>query len=328
MRCQAEECMLKVDLITGFLGAGKTTFIHTYLHHLKEQGLKVTIIENEFGGADVDTALLKSEEVEIKTLTGVCMCCKGKSMFQNMIIRAAAEGFDRILVEPSGIYDVDEFFETMLDPTVRGCSEIGSIITILDATTNEKLSDEAKYICFSQLLASGKVVISKSQLASEQEIQNTITKLNQLMKDHGSSRIFTASDLLIKDWADLNPEDYQELQAAGYQILDHKREMLEHEELFQAYCFASYCKDQSDLETIIRNLFADDTHGILFRVKGHIRDLTNQWYEINCTRDALSVQKKEMKRGLFVIIGQNLDEEYLRSLFLDRAEAKKMMLQP
>lgn len=316
---------MKVDLITGFLGAGKTTFIHSYLRHLKSQGQKVIIIENEFGGADVDTALLKNEEVDIKTLTGVCMCCKGKSMFQAMLIRAASEGYDRVLVEPSGIYDVDEFFGALLDPTVNTCCEIGSIITILDATTNAKLSDEARYICFSQLLASGKVVISKAQSASSDEIQETKLALNQLMKEHGSNRSFADENLLVKDWNDLTDEDYSLLQNSGYQILDHDRVELTHEDLFQAYCYASYCRNREELETIIRKLFADDSHGLLIRVKGHIRDLNNQWYELNCTRDSFSIKEKEIKRGLFVIIGQNLDEAYLKGLFLSKAEAKSLM---
>lgn len=317
--------MLKVDLITGFLGAGKTTFIHKYLHYLQNQGLKVAIIENEFGGADVDTALLKNEGAAIKTLTGVCMCCKGKSMFQGMIMTAAAEGYDRILVEPSGIYDVDEFLDTMLDGTVKESSEIGSIITILDATTNDKLSDEARYISFSQLLSAGKVVISKSQLASDTAIFDTIANLNELMKEHGSTRTFTEEDLLIKDWDTLENADYEMLLTSGYNILDHKREQLEHEELFQAFCYANYCKDEQHLTETIHGLFADDSHGILLRIKGHIRDLTNQWYEINCTGDVFSVKKVNIKRGLFVIIGQSLDEEYLKKLFLTKAEAKKLM---
>lgn len=320
-----ESIMLKIDLITGFLGAGKTTFIHTYLHHLQSQGLKVAIIENEFGGADVDTTLLKKEDVNISTLTGVCMCCKGKSMFQNMIINAASEGYDRILVEPSGIYDVDEFFETMLDPNVSHCSEIGSIITILDATTNSKMSDEAKYISFSQLHSSGKIVISKSQMASEEELSATIQNLNQLMQEHGSSRSFDQADLLIKDWTDLTPADFEEIQNAGYFILDHKKVFLEHESLFQAFCYANYCRDEEHLTSVINSLFADDSHGIIFRIKGHIRDLSKQWYEINCTRDAFSLKKADVKRGLFVIIGQNLDEAYLKKLFLTKAEAKALM---
>ncbi len=319
--------MLKVDLITGFLGAGKTTFIRGYLHYLESKGMKAAIIENEFGGADVDNTLLKNEGVEIKTLTGVCMCCKGKDMFNNMMIGAASAGYDRLLVEPSGIYDVDEFFSSMLNPVVAASCEIGSIITINDASVNEKLSAEAEYISFSQLLASGKVVFSKSQLASEEQIRESVLHLNSLMQKHGSSRTFSDSDLLIKDWSHLEDADYEDLMKAGYRILDHKRETLEHESLFQAYSYASYCRSKEQLEQLIRSLFADDTHGTVLRIKGHIRDLTGQWYELNCTGEIISIRKAEIKRGLFVIIGENLDNAWLKGQFLSKAEAKALMQQ-
>ncbi len=317
--------MLKVDLITGFLGAGKTTFISSYLRWLQARGLKAAVIENEFGGADVDTVLLKNEGAEVRSLTGVCMCCKGKDMFKNMLLSAASDGCDRILVEPSGIYDVDEFFSVMMDPIVSRSCSIGSILTLCDATVNEKLSAEAEYICFSQLLAAGRIIFSKFQFASAEEIQNQISHLNRLMQNHGCSRILTDADFLIKDWADLSDSDYESLMNAGWQILDHRREELEHEALFQAYCYANYCRDEKQLTETIRSLFADDSHGIIFRVKGHIRDLHNQWYEINCTRDSFSLKKVTVKRGLFAVIGQELDEPYLKGLFLSKAEAKALM---
>ena len=79
--------MTKVDLITGFLGAGKTTFIHRYLQYLRDQ--RVLIIENEFGSIGVDSSLLKDEGCPIEDLSGVCMCCKGRGRFISMLIGAA-----------------------------------------------------------------------------------------------------------------------------------------------------------------------------------------------------------------------------------------------
>ena len=70
--------MVTVDLITGFLGAGKTTFIHRYIHYLKKQGISVGIIENEFGDVGVDSELLKDDGCQISDLSGLCMCCVGK----------------------------------------------------------------------------------------------------------------------------------------------------------------------------------------------------------------------------------------------------------
>ena len=102
---------MEVDLITGFLGVGKTTFIRSYLKYLEKKGQKAAVIENEFGSVDIDSQLLQDTGCPISSLAGECMCCTGKDTFRHMLMDAAEEGVDRVLVEPSGIYDVDEFFD-------------------------------------------------------------------------------------------------------------------------------------------------------------------------------------------------------------------------
>ena len=168
--------MVKVDLITGFLGSGKTTFIRRYADYLQRQEKKINIIENEFGGVSVDSIILRDQGCDISQIAGGCMCCTGKISFQNMLLDGAARGYDRILVEPSGIYDVDEFFDVMFTEPVKSCCEIGNIFTIVDARFDDSLSDEAKYLMFSQLLSSGKMIMSKTQLFSEDTIQETLKK--------------------------------------------------------------------------------------------------------------------------------------------------------
>ena len=143
--------MVQVDLITGFLGAGKTTFIHKYLRYLKDKGLNVRMIENEFGAVSVDTMLLRDDDCDITDLAGLCMCCVGKDAFIKMLIESANSGCDRIIVEPSGIYDVDEFFEVMSLPKVNSLCEIGSILTIADPYGMDHLTDEAEYLLYAAL---------------------------------------------------------------------------------------------------------------------------------------------------------------------------------
>ena len=316
--------MLKVDLITGFLGAGKTTFLQKYLRYLKQKGLKVALIENEFGGADADSRMLQAEDIPISSLTGVCMCCKGKTMFQNMILNAAHEGYDRILVEPSGIYDVDEFFASMMDRDLAACSQIGSIITIVDARMDAALSEQARYLFFSQILAAGRILLSKVQLVTAAEVENTVSRMNELLRHYGSDRVLTEADYLAKDWSLLTDEDMERLTEAGSCMLEHERESLDHSALFQALTYAGYCVDRQDLEQRIRSLFADRSHGEVYRVKGHIRDLSGNWYEMNCTRDSFSVRPVQIKRGLFVIIGQELDAAWMDRAFLDRETARRV----
>ena len=82
--------MVKVDLITGFLGAGKTTFIRKYADYFIRKGQKINIIENEFGNVSVDSIILKDEACDITQLSGGCMCCTAKVAFQNMLLDMSA----------------------------------------------------------------------------------------------------------------------------------------------------------------------------------------------------------------------------------------------
>lgn len=313
--------MVKVDLITGFLGTGKTTFIHRYIDYLSRKGQKVHVIENEFGSVSIDTLMLKEDDCEISDLSGACMCCTGKRMFKNMLVQAAEDGCDRILVEPSGIYDVDEFFETMFSEPVSGCCEIGSILTVVDARMDDLISDEAKYLMFSQLLAAGTVIVSKTQMFSEQTAGETVEKINALMEQMGSGRRF-GEDVCRKKWDDFTDEDFEEFQRSGYQILEHDRASMQHDLVFMAKEMADYCENEQDLERRLRNLMENPVFGCVLRVKGHIQDLDGNWYEINCSRDSFSVRPCRMKRGLFVIIGQKLDEAALNHAFISRKQVK------
>ncbi len=312
--------MVKVDLITGFLGSGKTTFIHKYIEYLTRQGQKVHVIENEFGSIGIDKLFLKEDDCKVSDLSGVCMCCKGKQMFQDMLVAGALEGCDRILVEPSGIYDVDEFFSTMASDQVRNYCEIGSILTIVDAHLDH-LSEEAFYLMFSQLLAAGQVIMSKTQLFDPCRISKTLGQINALMADHGSSRRF-GEDVCIKPWDQLTEADFQGFQERGYCILEHEREWMQHDEIFDAEIMADLCQDPADLRDRLTHLMEDDSFGTILRMKGHIQDLEGNWYEVNCSRDAMTIRPSQVRRGIYVIIGQNMKVPALHTAFLPRQGRK------
>lgn len=313
--------MVQVDLITGFLGAGKTTFIHRYIDYFSRQGKKVHVIENEFGGIGVDARMLQEDDCEISDLSGVCMCCTGKELFKRLLVQGAENGCDRILVEPSGIYDVDEFFSVMLTCEVRECCEIGSILTIVDGHMEKNFSDEAKYLMFCQLLAAGKVVMSKTQMFPESTIQDTLAQMNRLMEERGSRRRF-GTDVCIKPWDQFSDGDFHAFTECGYQFLEHNREMMQHDLVFQVKEMADYCKDQQDLEKRLRSILSDPIYGTVLRIKGHIQDMDKNWYELNCCRDGFSVRPCQVKRGIYEIIGQDLNEKELNKAFISRRSVK------
>lgn len=319
-----EEIMTKVDLITGFLGAGKTTFIKKYADYFIRKGEKISIIENEFGGIAVDAVMLKDQACDISQLSGGCMCCTGRVEFENMLLHMAAKGYDRVLVEPSGIYDVDEFFEMLLSEPVKNSCEIGSILTIADAQFNDALSDQAQYLMFSQLLSPGKVILSKTQMLPDVMLEVTVRKLNGVLWSHGSSRTLEVGrDVIVKDWDSFDDEDFAAFAKSGYQMMDHQRAYMEHASAFTARVMADYCKDKEHLEGILRKLFKEGSCGQVLRVKGHISDVNGNWYEINASESAWYIEEADVKRGLFIVIGQEFDEQKVRACFIPRSGKKK-----
>ena len=318
---------MRVDLITGFLGSGKTTFIRRYLAYLKSQGERVHIIENEFGSVGVDARLLREEDCTIDDLSGCCMCCTGRDKFMAMLINSATEGCDRVLVEPSGIYDVDEFFSVMSADAVKAHCEIGSILTIVDAGMDEKhLTKESGYLMYAQLLAAGTVIVSKTQLYPEGTAEETIKRLNRLIEEDGGGRVLKDTpaedhpgDVCKKEWDAFTPEDFERFNMSGYRHPAHARHKMAHQEIFMSMMLAGRCAGEEDLEERIRRLFEDPSRGNVLRVKGHIRDLEGNWYEVNSTPQKGEIRPvSDIRRGLLVVIGQNLDEPAIQAAFLPR----------
>ena len=98
--------MVKADLITGFLGAGKTTFIRKYVSYLLSQGEKVCILENDYGAVNVDMMLLsdlKGENLGIEMVAGGCDYDCHRRRFRTKLITMAMLGYSRVIIEPSGI---------------------------------------------------------------------------------------------------------------------------------------------------------------------------------------------------------------------------------
>ena len=106
--------MIKIDLITGFLGSGKTTFLKKYAAYLLDQGLHIGILENDYGAVNVDMMLLQNiqgENCDLFMVAGGCDPDCHKRRFKTKLISMGMTGYDRVIIEPSGIFDMDEFFD-------------------------------------------------------------------------------------------------------------------------------------------------------------------------------------------------------------------------
>ena len=303
--------MIKVDLITGFLGAGKTTFIKHYVKYLSEKGKHIAIIENDYGAINVDRMILQDElgdQADVEMVIGGDQDCRIRR-FKSKLISMAMLGYDRVIVEPSGVYDVDEFFDILHEEPLDKMYEIGNVIAIVDAKLPE-LSKESDYVLASEVAYAGSIVLSRVQEASSEEIQNTIDHVQTALKKCHSNREIK-NDVLAKDWNQLEDEDYAKLTHSEYDLGIFVKKFIS-ENHFKSLFY--YNKDYSleEIKTQIKKTFADESCGHVIRIKGFALE-GNQWKQINATREETRIEDVVEGQKVIIIIGEDLDQKVLDS---------------
>ena len=306
--------MIRVDLITGFLGAGKTTFIQKYAAYLLRQGKKAGIVENDYGAVNVDTMLLQELERDgciIESVAGACDADCHRRRFKTKLIALGMSGVDRVLIEPSGVFDADEFFDALYEPPLDRWYEIGSVIAIVDAQLEANLSDHSEYLLASQVANAGAVLLSRAADASEEDMIRTTDHLNRAMESVGCSRRF-GSDVIACDWDDLTDADFARIMDSGYLPESYVKR---HEALDGAYrslYFLNRSLTAGEAKEKAQKLLNDPDCGNVFRVKGFVND--GGWMQLNATKKILSLTPIAQGQEVIIVIGEELNEERIRDI--------------
>ena len=316
--------MVKVDLITGFLGSGKTTFIKKYASWLMKQGLNIGILENDFGAVNVDMMLLhdlEGENCELEMVSGGCDADCHRRRFKTKLIAMGMCGYDRVLIEPSGIFDVDEFFDALYEEPLDKWYQIGNVITILDARLEENLQPQAEYLLASEAADAGCVIFSKSQETSPEEIQGTITHLNRALENVKCKRRFAEDQILSKDWEQLTDEDFQKIFSSGYVMEDFETQCFDEEEGFKSLYFMNLEITKEKLESAAHKILEDPECGKVFRIKGFVKiqegDPEGKWLELNATRKEFSLKTISVGQEVVIVIGEEMKEEKIQEYLED-----------
>mgnify|MGYP002594976181 CR=1 FL=1 len=326
--------MIKIDLITGFLGSGKTTFLKQYAKYLMAQGKNIGILENDFGAVNVDMLLLqelRGDQCELEMISGGCDKETHRRRFRTKLISMGMSGYDRILVEPSGIYDVDEFFDALHEEPLDKWYEIGnviaivdakltedlsagSVITILDAGLDEKLSEEEEYLLASEAANAGKIVLSKVQNVSEEKKEETIAHLNRTLEQAGCRRQFSDAEILQKNWDDLTEDDFKMLSECSYRSEDYRKLDFGEQQTFDSLCFLEPKITEEALKKAAEAIFADPSCGNVFRIKGIVKTGETVWSEINATRDQMTFRAVPESQEVLIVIGAGLSKERISGI--------------
>ena len=308
--------MVQVDLITGFLGSGKTTFLRRYVQYLVAQGHSVCILENDFGAVNVDVMLLQDllgDNCDIETISGGCDCDTHQRRMRTKLISLAMQGFDRVLVEPSGIFDVDEFYDVLRDEPLDRWYTLGNVIAIVDALLETQLSPQGEYLLASEAASAGMVLMSRYQLAAPGQAEATLAHLNRALEACHCARRFAAdTDALCKPWDALTDADMQRLDSCGHCQASYVKLHFDEHKAFTSLYFMELHLTLPQLQDAARALFADPACGHILRIKGFLQTVDG-WCELNATRDTMHVEAIPDGQEVLIIIGEELDRSAIEA---------------
>ena len=176
--------MTKIDIFSGFLGAGKTTLIKKLIAEAYA-GEKLVLIENEFGEINIDGGFLKESGIEISEMSAGCICCSLVGDF-NKALREVVEQFhpDRILIEPSGVGKLSDVI-VAVERTVEECPELklNSYVTVADASKVKVYMKNFGEFYNNQIEAAGTIILSRTQKLSQEKLEAAAALLREKNPD-------------------------------------------------------------------------------------------------------------------------------------------------
>ena len=310
--------MVKIDLITGFLGAGKTTFLKKYAEYLIAKGQNIGILENDFGAVNVDMMLLQDlmgDNCELEMVSGGCDADCHRRRFKTKLIAMGMCGYDRVIVEPSGIFDVDEFFDALREEPLDRWYEVGNVIAIVDANLEEHLSEEAEYILASEVANAGEIILSHADEVSAEQADTTVAHLNRALEQIKCPRRVD-KEVLRKSTLDLNEEDFNRLISYGYQMESYRKLDMEEKKGFESVYFMNVKMTEEQLKTTVGKLMNDRECGEVFRVKGFLQKEDGSWIQLNATHNGITMNLIEKGQEVIIVIGEELKEQAIKKYFL------------
>lgn len=172
--------MTKIDIISGFLGAGKTTLIKKLLSEAFA-GEQVVLIENEFGEIGIDGGFLKESGIEIREMNSGCICCSLVGDFGKSL-REVVDTYhpDRILIEPSGVGKLSDVIKAVQDVQEEIDAKLNSFTTVVDVTKCRIYRKNFGEFFSNQIEYAGAVILSRTDKAKPEKVEESVALLREL----------------------------------------------------------------------------------------------------------------------------------------------------
>ena len=327
--------MTKIDIISGFLGAGKTTLIKKLIEE-GFKGEKLVLIENEFGEIGIDGGFLKDAGVQITEMNSGCICCSLVGDFGTALKKVITEyAPDRIIIEPSGVGKLSDVIKAVKDVAEEVEVQLDSYTTVADVSKCKIYMKNFGEFFNNQIESANTIVLSRTQTASQDKIEKAVamirehnadatiittpwddidgSKIKEAMQNHKSVK-----DALFEDEDDHEHHHHDHDEECGCGCHDHDHHHHHHaDEVFTSWGKETPHKFNEDkLRETLDELANTEEYGIILRAKGIVPSDGTDWLYFDLVPGEYEIRKGNPDiTGKLCVIGSKLAEDKLAELF-------------
>ena len=337
--------MVKIDIISGFLGAGKTTLIKKLLKD-GFQGEQVVLIENEFGEIGIDGGFLKEAGIQIREMNSGCICCSLVGDFGTSLKEVVTKyDPDRILIEPSGVGKLSDVIKAVQGVQDEVDIKLNSYTTVVDAKKCKMYMKNFGEFFDNQIQYAGAIIMSRTDIASEKKVQESLELLRSLNKDAAiittpienldGKKLVEVMEHPVSLEQEMLEEEHEHHHHDGECGCGHDHEEHEHHHHHDGECgcghdhhhhadevFTSWGREtikkytREGLEKILEALSESDKYGIILRAKGMLPAEDGTWIYFDMVPEETEIREGAPEyTGRLCVIGSKLDEHALEELF-------------
>ena len=337
--------MTKVDIISGFLGAGKTTFIKKLLSDVWA-GEQVVLIENEFGEIGIDGGFLKDAGIEITEMNSGCICCTLVGDFSKALVKVLDEYHpDRVIIEPSGVGKLSDVARAIEAVEKDADIEIDGRITVVDGKKAKMYMKNFGEFFKDQVEHASTIVVSRTQMMTDEKVEECV---HTLREENAEATIISTP------WDELGKEAISHALTKGAEIeslfedhedhdhdhdhCDHDHHDHDHHDHDHDCCcghdhdhhhhhhaddvFTSWGKEtvhkytEEELDYLLKALSETTSYGTILRSKGIIQMTDGSWKQFDLVPEEYEVREGQPDyTGRICVIGTDLKEDDLLKLF-------------
>ena len=342
--------MTKIDIFSGFLGAGKTTLIRKMISEAYK-GEQVVLIENEFGEIGIDGGFLQDAGVKINEMNSGCICCSLVGDFAKALRRVIADySPDRVVIEPSGVGKLSDVIRAVQKAGTEG-AVLNSFTTVVDVNKCKMYMKNFGEFFNDQVENAGCIILSHTGNSSDKKIEETVA----MLREHNGTAVIVTTDwpalggeqiLQAMERTDTLEAELERLKNAKEEHHHHDDDDEEHEhhhhhhdgeecddpdcschhhhhhghdadEVFVSWGTETAKKfSAEDIKSVLEKFASGNEYGMVLRAKGIVAGIDGQWIHFDYVPGEPDVRTGSAGiTGRLCVIGSGLKEEEIAALF-------------